>query len=356
MWIDFDHSVPEWEDVLVQGWPGMAERLKANWKDDPYHRSLQLTLDASIRLLHRLSSCAARRAKAFSDGSRERLRLEAEAAALENLTTHPPRTVYEVLMFIGGADGMGDGVIAGCLYPGSYTDQFLFRYLFGMDASHLEYALGQSTGLVKHHNAGTGQGFHVITALDQDALLAGSTYTAEKAERDGNNQGAGAADYQERQCADAPFFPVACDQRRHQEQQYRGDTYGRSVNAGKTGNEVFRRRFPFGSVFDELQHLCELIRTVTDKASDWSEGEWADFASSLGCDEQSAKEIIGAYTEIAEKCDGVPVSSAAEIELCVTFSDGTEITDSTSIYEIRGEYVSTELIDAASLLIQLIYF
>ena len=107
---------------------------------------------------------------------------------------------------------------------------------------------------------------------------------------------------------------------------------------------------------NELQHLCELIRTVTDKASDWSEGEWADFASSLGCDEQSAKEIIGAYTEIAEKCDGVPVSSAAEIELCVTFSDGTEITDSTSIYEIGGEYVSTELIDAASLLIQLIYF
>ena len=99
MWIDFDHSVPEWEDVLVQGWPGMAERLKANWKDDPYHRSLQLTLDASVRLLHRLSACAARRAKAFADGSRERLRLEAEAAALENLTTHPPRTVYEVLMF-----------------------------------------------------------------------------------------------------------------------------------------------------------------------------------------------------------------------------------------------------------------
>ena len=52
----------------------------------------------------------------------------------------------------------------------------------------------------------------------------------------------------------------------------------------------------------------------------------------------------------------VVLRSAAEIELCVTFSDGTEITDSTSIYEIGGEYVSTELIDAASLLIQLIYF
>ena len=27
MWIDFDHSVPEWEDILAKGWPGMAARL-----------------------------------------------------------------------------------------------------------------------------------------------------------------------------------------------------------------------------------------------------------------------------------------------------------------------------------------
>ena len=99
MWIDFDHSVPEWEDILAKGWPGMAARLKANWKDDPYHRSLQMTLDATVRLLHRLSACASRRAKSFSEDSQARLRLTAEATALENLTKRPPQTVYEVLMF-----------------------------------------------------------------------------------------------------------------------------------------------------------------------------------------------------------------------------------------------------------------
>lgn len=99
MWIDFDHSVPEWEDVLSLGWPGMAARLKTLWKDDPYHQSLQLTLDASVRLLRRLSACAARRAQACPKGSRSRLRLANEAEALKNLTERPPQTVYEVLMF-----------------------------------------------------------------------------------------------------------------------------------------------------------------------------------------------------------------------------------------------------------------
>lgn len=107
---------------------------------------------------------------------------------------------------------------------------------------------------------------------------------------------------------------------------------------------------------DELQHLYDLISAVTVKAETWSDGEWADFAESLGCELDCAKAIIDAYRAIAEKCDGVSVTSAKAIELTVTFSDGTELNDSTTLYEINGEYVCTELIDSASLLIQLIYF
>lgn len=107
---------------------------------------------------------------------------------------------------------------------------------------------------------------------------------------------------------------------------------------------------------DELQHLNETISAVTTKAESWTDSEWADFAGSLGCDLYTAKAIIIAYSAIAEKCDGVSVSSAKAIELTVTFSDGTALNDSTTLYEINGECICTELIDCASLLIQLIYF
>ena len=107
---------------------------------------------------------------------------------------------------------------------------------------------------------------------------------------------------------------------------------------------------------DELKSLHDLICSVTDKAQYWSEYDWADFAQSMGCEADSVKKIIDAYSAIAEACNEVEVTSALAINMTVTFSDGESVTDSTTLYEINGEYVSTELIDAASMLIQLIYF
>lgn len=107
---------------------------------------------------------------------------------------------------------------------------------------------------------------------------------------------------------------------------------------------------------DELQSLHDLICAVTDKAQCWSEYDWADFAQSMGCEVEDVKKIIDSYSAIAEACNEVEVTSAMAIELTVTFSDGNVLNDSTTLYEINGEYVSTELIDAASMLIQLIYF
>lgn len=107
---------------------------------------------------------------------------------------------------------------------------------------------------------------------------------------------------------------------------------------------------------DELKSIHDIICGVTSKAPNWSDYDWADFAESMGCDVANVKSIIDAYSAIAEKCNEINVTSAAAVELTVEFSDGSSITDSTTLYEINGEYVSTELIDAASLLIQLIYF
>ncbi len=107
---------------------------------------------------------------------------------------------------------------------------------------------------------------------------------------------------------------------------------------------------------DELKSLHDLICSVTDKAQYWSDYDWADFAQSMGCEVDNVKKIIDAYSAIAEACNEVKVTSALEIDMTVTFSNGETVTDSTTLYEINGEYVSTELIDAASMLIQLIYF
>lgn len=107
---------------------------------------------------------------------------------------------------------------------------------------------------------------------------------------------------------------------------------------------------------DELQSIHDLIYGVVSKSPYWSEYDWADFAESMGCDVENVKTIIDCYSAIADACSGVQVTSAVAIELTVKFSDGSTVTDSTTLYEINGEYVSTELIDAASLLIQLIYF
>ena len=107
---------------------------------------------------------------------------------------------------------------------------------------------------------------------------------------------------------------------------------------------------------DELQRLNELISAVTAESETWSDSRWSSFAESLGCELDSAKAIIDCYRAIADKCSDVYVVSAQAIELTVSFSDGTLLTDSTTLYEIDGEYVCTELIDSAALLIQLIYF
>ena len=107
---------------------------------------------------------------------------------------------------------------------------------------------------------------------------------------------------------------------------------------------------------DELQSIHDLICAVVSKAPNWTEYNWTDFAESMGCDVETVKAIIEAYSAIAEACNEVEVTSAVAIELTVKFSDGSTVTDSTTLYEINGEYVSTELIDAASMLIQLIYF
>ncbi len=95
VWKDYSHCAPDWDDIIALGFPGMRERLLANWNDTPYYRSRRLAADAALRLVGRLAEHA-RRANEVSPSPR----LAAEAAALAHLRAGAPRTAYEVLLFI----------------------------------------------------------------------------------------------------------------------------------------------------------------------------------------------------------------------------------------------------------------
>ena len=95
VWKDYSHCAPDWDDILALGFPGMRDRLLANWKDAPYYHARRIAADATIRLVERLADHARRANEAAPSP-----RLAAEAAALASLCHGSPRTAYEALMFI----------------------------------------------------------------------------------------------------------------------------------------------------------------------------------------------------------------------------------------------------------------
>jgi len=98
MYLDFDHSAPDWDDVLKIGFRGMEERLRANWKDDDFHRSRKIAMDGVYRLLDRLIAQGERRLKVEVDDGR--VRLEQAVASLKRLRVGSPQTTLDALELI----------------------------------------------------------------------------------------------------------------------------------------------------------------------------------------------------------------------------------------------------------------
>lgn len=93
MWVDFDHTVPDWDFLLANGFPGMKRRLLENWRDTPFHEALLITADACLGLLDRLV--------AHGEGLPARTpRQERQVAALRQLRAGAPQTAYEAMMFV----------------------------------------------------------------------------------------------------------------------------------------------------------------------------------------------------------------------------------------------------------------
>ena len=104
----------------------------------------------------------------------------------------------------------------------------------------------------------------------------------------------------------------------------------------------------------EVKTLYDGICVLTNEAAGWSDTSWEYFAQGLGCDLQTAKDIVGLYGAMAEKCAEPEVSEAASVTVTLTY--GEKETDyDTWVYKLNGAYVSQELIDNSLALINLIY-
>ena len=102
MWIDFDHSVPDWDAIYELGFPGLRERVcqyrdlkmhSPEWNEEAraYYAGLLETIDAVLQTLDRFIDYAQTHHPGVP-------RIEEEIACLKQLKTGAPRTVYEVLM------------------------------------------------------------------------------------------------------------------------------------------------------------------------------------------------------------------------------------------------------------------
>ena len=112
---DFDHSAPDWVDILKLGFPGMKARVDSYTQDTPFYRAEKRTAAAMMRFLDRLiaegkkelARVAHRNAETQGEGKRLRVSaspretkwLEKEIASLERLRVGPPQTLFDVMEF-----------------------------------------------------------------------------------------------------------------------------------------------------------------------------------------------------------------------------------------------------------------
>lgn len=100
MWVDFDHSVPVWEELIPDGFTGVRAFVGECDDGSKFYESLRITADASLRLVARMAEQGRKRLSQGAGDAVGRARLGKHVAALENLTKGPPKTAYETMLFI----------------------------------------------------------------------------------------------------------------------------------------------------------------------------------------------------------------------------------------------------------------
>ena len=117
---DYDHSSPDWEDILKRGFPGMKARVDA-YPDTPFYASEKRTAAAIMRFLDRLVAGAEKELARCGGRTGEGL-LEREIASLKRLRVGPPQTAFDVMQFV-----FVDFIVS------EYFDRFQVRALGSID-------------------------------------------------------------------------------------------------------------------------------------------------------------------------------------------------------------------------------
>ena len=138
---------------------------------------------------------------------------------------------------------------------------FLCKTLTGIDTRYIEYAFSQGTGLVKYHILSLRHCFQIVGSLHQNTTGTCRTDSSEEAQRNGDDQRAGTADYQESQRTDDPGAPgcrVAHDQVDHRRQDSQGQstvTNCRGIISCKLRNKVLGFGLLHAGVLYQIQDL-----------------------------------------------------------------------------------------------------
>ncbi len=90
---DFDHSAPDWVDILRLGFPGMKARADSYTQDTPFYRAERRAAAAMMRFLDRLIATAKTHPDAGSNW------MKREIASLERLRVGPPESVFDIMEF-----------------------------------------------------------------------------------------------------------------------------------------------------------------------------------------------------------------------------------------------------------------
>ncbi len=104
----------------------------------------------------------------------------------------------------------------------------------------------------------------------------------------------------------------------------------------------------------ELEDLYDRISVLTNEAAQWGDSSWSYFADGLGCDTETAKQVVALYAAMGEKCHEASVEEACAVKVTLKYNDSETVYD-TWLYKVNGVYVSQELIDNTLALINLIY-
>ena len=146
------------------------------------------------------------------------------------------------MLSVGFPDADGNGMGGEALHVGRILQELCFVDGILVHRRDGKIALGDRTGLVEGNDLDLRERLQIVRALDQNALVAGAAQAGEEAQRDGNDEGAGAGyDKQSAGAQDplAPYCTDACASLRHENKERRQDGQ-RQCHIADDGGIVFR--------------------------------------------------------------------------------------------------------------------